>query len=234
VPSTIIDDAGDRSPTHLRDELLASFPAASSPRRTAVVKPLAAGGSLGAREFAIGAVDDMAAYVRAMNGAGVAAMVQPYLHAIDVHRELGVLTLDDDISHAITKAPILRPDDEHRAFHPDPRPYESLSDAQRTVIRRTYDAMLGLLPAGAPRPLSVRLDFVIDPGAESGLVLLEIEMVAPVKFFALFPRQCERYARSIADRTEAGTAAKTAGWTVGGSADGSSVRGGGSSGTPAG
>jgi hypothetical protein len=45
-------------------------------------------------------------------------------------------------------------------------------------------------------PLSVRLDFIIDPAAPDGLWLLEAEMVAPVKF----PGQCRRYAEAIAAR----------------------------------
>ncbi|WP_433207279.1 hypothetical protein ACQP00_41050 [Dactylosporangium sp. CS-047395] len=56
------------------------------------------------------------------------------------------------------------------------------------------------LPAGSPPPLSVRLDFILDPDAPRGMSLLEIEAVAPVKFFADFPDECDRYARAILAR----------------------------------
>jgi len=33
-----------------------------------------------------------------------------------------------------------------------------------------------------------------------GLLLLEVELVAPVKFFGLFPEQCARYAEAVVSR----------------------------------
>jgi hypothetical protein len=179
-------------------QLRAAFPPVGSVRRTVVAKPLAAGGSLGAREFTIDELPQLAAYVEQLG----TAVVQPYVQAIDTHRELGVLTLDGRVSHAITKAAILRPGDATRAFHPDPRPYRSRTQQQQRVITQTYAALRGLL---AEEPLSVRLDFIIDPGTPSGLLLLEIEMVAPVKFFAHFPAECAAYAEAILARGRAVT-----------------------------
>jgi hypothetical protein len=207
VATTIVDNASTCTNTQLHDTLRAVFARSSPSRRTAVVKPLASGGSLGTQEFPIYELDQMTTYIQDLNNAGMAAIVQPYMQAIDVHRELDVVILDDDISHAITKAAILRPDETHRAFHPDPQPHPTLSAGQRAVILQTYHALVGLLPCGAPRPLSVRLDFVVDPDVASELVLLEIEMVAPVRFFTLFPQECQRYARSIVARIAAGAAA---------------------------
>lgn len=167
-------------------------------RRTVVVKPVAAGGALDAQEFA----DAEAAvrHVAWLHGRGSAAIVQPYVEAIDTHRELGVLTLEGAVSHAITKAAILRPGDAGRAFHPDPRPHTRWADGQREVVAEAYAALCGLLPEAAPTPLSVRLDFIVDPSAARGLLLLEVELVAPVKFFGLFPEACERYAAAIVSR----------------------------------
>jgi hypothetical protein len=54
-----------------------------------------------------------------------------------------------------------------------------------------------LRPAGVPPVLSVRMDFLIDPDAAPGLFLLEVECVAPVKFFPLFPDRAADYARLI-------------------------------------
>ena len=202
VPTVFVADAGAQPADRLRDELSAVFPGAASPRRSIVVKPVSSGGALGAREFTVDEVDGAGAYVRGLNETGTAALVQPYVHAIDVHRELGVVTLGGGISHAITKAAILRPGDRHRAFHPDPRPFPELTGPKRAAVSAAYDAFVGVLPAGTPEPLSVRLDFVLDPEAEAGLLLLEIEAVAPVKFFSLFPAACEEYAKLIMNRIE--------------------------------
>jgi hypothetical protein len=203
VPTIFVEDAGAWTAERLRDELSAVFPEAASPRRSIVVKPVSSGGSLGAREFSVDELGKAEAYVRGLNGTGMAALVQPYVHAIDTHRELGVIVIGGEVSHAITKAAILRPGDRHHAFHPDPRPYSRLTGPQRTAVSRAYDSLVSILPAGTPAPLSVRLDFVLDPEAEAGLLLLEIESVAPVKFFSLFPAACEEYAKLIVERTEA-------------------------------
>jgi hypothetical protein len=203
VPTVFVEDAGAWTADRLRGELSAVFPDAASPRRSIVVKPESSGGALGAREFSVDEVGRAGAYVRSLNGTGMTALVQPYVHAIDTHRELGVITMGDDISHAITKAAILRPDGGRHAFHPDPRPYSELTGPRLAAVSRAYDSFVGMLPAGTPAPLSVRLDFVLDPGADAGLLLLEIEAVAPVKFFSLFPAACEAYAKLIVDRTEA-------------------------------
>lgn len=167
-------------------------------RRTLVVKPVASGGALDTQEF--GDVAAAARYVAWLNEGGSAAIVQPYIEAIDTHRELGVLTLEGRVSHAITKAAILRPGDAERAFHPDPRPHLDWTGQQRAVVEEAYAALCGLLPEAAPTPLSVRLDFIVDPAAARGLLLLEVELVAPVKFFGLFPAACERYAAAIVSR----------------------------------
>ncbi|MFI7540025.1 RimK family alpha-L-glutamate ligase [Actinoplanes sp. NPDC049599] len=174
-------------------ELREAFPPAGSPRRTVVAKPVAAGGALGAREFTINELPQLVAYAAELG----TAIIQPYVHAIDTHRELGVLTLDGRVSHAITKAAILRPGDATRAFHPDPQPYRSFTPRQEQVITRSYAALRGLLTR---EPLAVRLDFIIAPDSPAGLLLLEVEMVAPVKFFAHFPAECAAYAEAILAR----------------------------------
>ena len=52
-------------------------------------------------------------------------------------------------------------------------------------------------PPQAPPVYSVRLDFLIDPATEPGLLLLEIEAVAPVKFLPLVPGRAPDFARAI-------------------------------------
>ncbi|MFI7603354.1 RimK family alpha-L-glutamate ligase [Actinoplanes sp. NPDC049681] len=189
VPTTLVEKP---DPDTLRDLFRTVDPA----RPTVVAKPIASGGTLGAREFAADELPALAAYLRELG----TAIVQPYVAAIDTHRELGVVTLDGAISHAVTKAAILRPGDRARAFHPDPQPYPGFTAQQERVIRQTYAELRGLL---VNEPLSVRLDFIIDPASPSGLLLLEAELVAPVKFFPHFPDQCGHYAEAIIARAAA-------------------------------
>ncbi|MEU8658283.1 hypothetical protein [Actinoplanes philippinensis] len=105
------------------------------------------------------------------------------------------VTLSDEVSHAITKAAILRPGSDQRAFHPDPRPV-TLTAAQIGAVQRAHRAFLALREGGAP-PYSVRLDFLVDPASDPGFLLLEVEAVAPVKFFALHPDRPAVFARAV-------------------------------------
>lgn len=175
-------------------EAIASMLALAQPlRRSVVVKPVAAGGALGIGEFSD--VDEAAAHIQRLHRSGDSALVQPYLTAIDAHRELDVVLLDGEISHAVTKRAILQPGEARHAFHPDPQPAPEVVDHAETVLD-VYRAFVDLLPA-ATRPWSVRLDFIVDPASPRGLLLLEIEAVAPVKFFRLFPGKAQEFAATI-------------------------------------
>lgn len=189
VPTALIEEPDP-------EQLLALFPPPEAPRPTLVVKPVAAGGALGAREFTVG---EMPALMRRLRELGT-AIVQPYQPAIDAHRELGVVTLDGIISHAVTKASLLRPGRPVGEPHPDPQPYSGLTAQQERVVHQSYAAVRKLL---INEPLSLRLDFVVDPASPSGLLLLEVEMVAPVKFFPHFPAECANLAEAIIARAAA-------------------------------
>jgi glutathione synthase/RimK-type ligase-like ATP-grasp enzyme len=183
----------------LREGIAASFPRPSAARRTVVVKPISSGGALGLREFPASHAGAAVAHARALHAGGSAALVQPYMSAIDTHRELAVVFLRDRISHAVTKAPVLRPGGALvAASHPDPQPYD-LSPAQTDVALRAYKAFLALRQAGSPPVYSIRLDFLIDPPTPPGLLLLEIEAVAPVKFLPMFRRLAPAFARAIVE-----------------------------------
>ncbi|MFI5935911.1 RimK family alpha-L-glutamate ligase [Actinoplanes sp. NPDC051494] len=189
VPTTLVEESDAAY-------LKGLFPDLAGPRPTLVAKPIAAGGALGAREFTAAELPELIAHLRAAGP----SIVQPYIAAIDIHRELGVVMVDGSISHAVTKAPLLVPGQPVRELHPDPQPYPGLTAQEGRVIHQTYAALRAML---TNEPLSVRLDFVVDPASPSGLLLLEAEMVAPVKFFPLFPAECANLAEAILARAAA-------------------------------
>ena len=196
VPTTLLEATA--TDADLLDAVRAAFPAPGAARRTVVLKPISAGGALGIGEFPADRIDAAVVHARALLTSGGAVLVQPYVAAIDEHRELAVVVLDGRISHAVTKAAILRPGTAQRAFHPDPQPY-ALSAAQEAVARSVYESFLRLRPPQSPPVYSVRLDFLIDPAAEPGLHLLEIEAVAPVKFLPLVPGRAPAFARAVTE-----------------------------------
>ncbi|MDR7280267.1 hypothetical protein [Catenuloplanes atrovinosus] len=80
-----------------------------------------------------------------------------------------------------------------------PRPHD-LTARQRAVAGDVYAAFLAQRPADVPPPFSVRMDFILDPGSAAGMLLLEVEAVAPVRFLGLHPSRVPAFARMIAAR----------------------------------
>ncbi|RSN06282.1 hypothetical protein DMC63_37050 [Streptomyces sp. WAC 05977] len=156
-----------------------------------VVKPISSGGTLGAAR--VTEEQDLVARLAAFDEAGVTACVQPYVSSIDSLGEHGIIMIDGAVSHAITKDAILAPGREGTQFHPNARAGYTEHGEDLTDIHNAYDAYLKTVPV---HPVSVRLDFLRHP-VTGRLLLLEIESVAPVKFFHLHPAAAERYARSL-------------------------------------
>lgn len=65
------------------------------------------------------------------------------------------------------------------------------------MCRTRTRAFLDLRPARGCAPLSVRLDFLIDPATDPGLLLLEVEAVAPVRFFPLHRDRLAPFVQAI-------------------------------------
>ena len=156
-----------------------------------VVKPVSSGGTLGAAR--VTEEQDLADRLAAFAEAGVTACVQPYVSTIDSLGESGIIMIDGEVSHAITKDAILAPGRVGTQFHPNARAGHVEHGDDLTDIHTAYDAYLKTVPV---HPVSVRLDFLRHP-VTGRLLLLEIESVAPVKFFHLHPEAAARYARSL-------------------------------------
>jgi hypothetical protein len=123
----------------------------------------------------------------------VTACVQPYVSTIDSLGATGIIMIDGAVSHAIIKDAILAPGRVGTQFYPNARVGRTEHGEDLTDIHTAYDAYLKTVPV---HPVSVRLDFLRHP-VTGRLLLLEIESVAPVKFFHLHPAAAARYARSL-------------------------------------
>jgi glutathione synthase/RimK-type ligase-like ATP-grasp enzyme len=168
-----------------------------------VVKPaISGGGHLTARyephEYGAAQrhIDDLV-------GAGGVAMVQPYQAAVDEEGEVGLVFLGGTYSHAIHKAPMIErgagPLDDLIANQVivATTPTESqVALGQRAV--RAADEILG------PTTYA-RVDIV--PGPDGAPVLLELELLDPLLFFAWCPDKVDGFARVLAERVTANTPA---------------------------
>ncbi len=75
-----------------------------------VVKPVVGAGSVDTERYPPSRHDAAVAHLRRLHSEGRAAMVQPYLPAVEDHGETALVFFDGVFSHAVRKGPILRRD----------------------------------------------------------------------------------------------------------------------------
>jgi O-ureido-D-serine cyclo-ligase len=125
---------------------------------------------------------------------GRAVMVQPYLAAIDVYGETGLVYFDGELSHAFRKAPLLvldaLPTDEF--FAAEQIEAREPSPAERSVADATIAA------CGGAALLYGRIDLV--PGPDGAPRVLEVELAEPSYFVAHAPGSADRFAAAVASR----------------------------------
>lgn len=191
VPTRFVEP--DAEPLPALESALAAFPEAAE----LVVKPTVSAGSIDTQRYRRDETFAAANHVGRLLAAGRAAMLQPYLDAVDSRGETALLYFDGAFSHAIRKAALLRPgrDGADHADIPD-------AIAPRTPDPEelaTGDAVLAALRArtGAA-PLYARVDLIRDAAGQP--TLLELELTEPALFFAEAPGAAERFVAALADR----------------------------------
>jgi hypothetical protein len=157
-----------------------------------VVKPAISASSRDTGRYSLPADLEVArAHVTRLTSAGRAAMIQPYLAAVDTAGETSVLCLPDaagelTYSHAIRKGALLTGTGERTGEYDEDITARIPSAAELDVARR----VLAVIPGGAKRLLYARVDLI--PGPDGAPVLLELELTEPGLFL--------RYAEGAADR----------------------------------
>ena len=165
-----------------------------------VVKPSISGGGHQTARYEPHEHDAARRHVDDLVAAGRVAMVQPYQPAVDDEGELGLIFLGGTFSHAIHKEPMIRR---------GTGPLDDLIDNQVVVVARPSADQLALgrrAVAAAEDLLGpttyARVDTVRGPGGEP--LLLELELLDPLLFFAWHPDKVAGFARVLADRLEVG------------------------------
>jgi hypothetical protein len=166
------------------------------PDAEVVVKPAISGGGHLTARYGPQEHDAARAHVGALTAQGRAAMVQPYVAAVDDEGETGLVFLDGAFSHAIHKEPMIR-----RGVGP----LDDLIDNQVVTPALATPAQLALgrraVDAARDRvgPTSyARVDMVeLDDGAPA---VLELELLDPVLFFVDHPPGAVRFAEALAAR----------------------------------
>ncbi len=157
--------------------------------RDVVVKPAISASAFGTKRFAAAALAaEGESHLRAVT-AERAAMVQPYLAAIEHERERALVFIDGRYSHSYLKTP----------FNAGLTSAESREVSYPATAEEQAFGQAAIQASGAS-PAYARVDVV--PG-EDGPLLMELELIEPSLGFALEPAAGERLARALLARRPA-------------------------------
>jgi hypothetical protein len=150
----------------------------SPPAEDYVIKPTVASGGLGAARYQKSPLDRAERHVRRLHQAGHTAMIQPYQARIDISGETALVYLGDRFSHAINKAPLLRPDvgETDRLWEQQVITPTAPAPAHRDLADAVMSAVISRLGPTA----YARVDLVEDNTGTPRL--LEVELVEPALF----------------------------------------------------
>lgn len=134
-------------------------------------------------------------HVEAIHRSGRTAMVQPYLPAVDIDGETGLVFFDGVFSHAFRKGPLLRAGDAAvpGLFAPEDIQRRDATDEQLAVATGVLDAARSRTGLDL---LYARVDLLA--GADGRSVLLELELTEPSFFLAMDPAAPGRIAAAVA------------------------------------
>jgi hypothetical protein len=153
-----------------------------------VVKPtVSCGARLSARHRR---GDEIAGHVARIHAIGAAAMIQPYLATID-EGETGTYVFGGEVSHAITKGPVLHdltepPEDLYGGSHQLVGPATVDQDLV-AFAQRVLDA--------SPDVLYSRVDTVMD--GSGAPMLMELEATEPYLFLEHAPAGADNFAAAV-------------------------------------
>jgi len=160
-----------------------------------VVKPTVSGGGFRTARYEPHERAAARRHVDELVASGRTAMVQPYQPAVDTEGEVGLIFLGGAFSHAIHKEPMIRR---------GAGPLEHLIDNQVVTPSAASAGQLALgrqAVAAAEQLLGpttyARVDTVL--GDAGGPVLLELELLDPMLFFAIDPPKAEGLARVVSE-----------------------------------
>jgi hypothetical protein len=165
-----------------------------------VVKPTVSGGGHHTARYQSHEHDEARRHIDDLLASGRVAMVQPYQPLVDEEGEVGLIFVGGAYSHAIHKGPMIRR---------GAGPLDDLIDNQVVVPTTPADDLIGLglqAVTAAEQILGPTTYARVDTvrGAGGTPLLLELELLDPLLFFAGQPEKVGGLARVLAERVAEG------------------------------
>jgi hypothetical protein len=165
-----------------------------------VIKPTVSGGGHHTARYQSHEHDEARRHIDDLLASGRVAMVQPYQPLVDEEGEVGLIFVGGAYSHAIHKGPMIRR---------GAGPLDDLIDNQVVVPTTPADDLIGLglqAVTAAEQILGPTTYARVDTvrGAGGTPLLLELELLDPLLFFAGQPEKVGGLARVLAERVAEG------------------------------
>jgi hypothetical protein len=175
-------------------------------RGEVVVKPNVSAGARDTGRFTPATHREAFALIDRIREDGRVALVQPYMSSVDTAGELAFVFFGDRLSHVLRKRPVLRPDEvapiAREGFPRELGVAQAMLDdnlvlagkaapAEHALAERVFAEVADTFGT----PLFLRVDLVRDP--TDAPILIEIEAIDPLFYFALAPGASARFAAAV-------------------------------------
>lgn len=170
---------------------------AAHPGCDLVIKPSVGAYSRGVRRFTVGDEEQAVMHGIDLLTSTKRVMVQPYLNGIEDHGEVNLIFFGGELSHAITKAPLLTRSGPAGEPTQDVRAPHEPSQAEVEVARAALEASRGRTTTVGPL-LYARVDLVDDSDGQP--LVHELELVEPSLSLCFAPGSAGRFAEILAQR----------------------------------
>jgi hypothetical protein len=169
-----------------------------------VVKPNVSAGARSTGRFAPARHAEALELIERIRGSGRTAIVQNYLEDIDRNGETALVFIAGELSHVLSKKPVLRGEGE-APLTDDPHGPAAVMFEDDLVVAGRADAdcrdfageVMAAVTARFATPLYARVDIAAD--ADGRPVLMELEAIEPNLYLATAPGAAERFARAALD-----------------------------------
>jgi glutathione synthase/RimK-type ligase-like ATP-grasp enzyme len=158
-----------------------------------VVKPCVGAGSLNVVRYRGDDVEAAARHVDALHGEGRDVLLQPYIHSVDTIGERGLIFIDGEFSHAMTKGAMLNVAQSDRDFlYRREQMSSALAEADAILYATEVLETMGLSDL-----LYARVDLV---ATIRGWLVMELELVEPSLYLTYDDQAAAKLASAIATR----------------------------------